>query len=57
MKVTGYTYSALKQCLHELANYIRESLAPDRLKGFDLQTILEADDYLNSDKYMDNAFA
>ena len=36
LKVTGYTYTAIKQCLYTLANYIRESLVPDRLQGFDL---------------------
>ena len=31
LEVTGITYKALKQCLYELANYIRESQTPDRL--------------------------
>ena len=45
MENTGLTYTALKQCLYELANFIRESLVPDRLHTFDLQSILEADDF------------
>ena len=42
---TGVKYSALKNCLFELANFIRESLVPDRMQGFDLQSILEEDDH------------
>jgi len=69
LEVTGITYKALKQCLYELANYIRESLTPDRLYGFDLETILEADNFLIEDQdteaaspdfhdeIMENAFA
>ena len=55
LEVTGITYKALKQCLYELANYIRESLTPDRLYGFDLETILEADDFLIQDKITEAA--
>ena len=44
---TGIKYTALKPCLYNLANFIRESLDPDRLHGFDLQTILEDDDHSN----------
>ena len=47
LKVTGYKYTALKQCLYELANNVRDSLTPDRLYGFDLETILEVDDFFN----------
>ena len=36
MSSTGITYTALKPCLYDLANFIRESLSPDRLYGFDL---------------------
>ena len=65
LEVTGITYKALKQCLYELANYIRESLTPDRLYGFNLETILEADNFLIQDQdteaspdvVIENAFA
>ena len=61
MENTGITYTSLKQCLYELANFVRESLVPDRMHGFDLQTILEEDDHLNKadfdNSYMDHNFA
>ena len=44
MEGTGFTYAAIKKCLYELAKFIRDSLKPDRMNGFDLQSILEDDD-------------
>ena len=49
--VTGYKIGALRQGLYELAQYIRNSLKPDRLAGFDLESVLVTSDLsLSSDE-------
>ena len=35
----GYTVDELRPCLYDLAYFIRDSLKPDRLTGFDLESI------------------
>jgi hypothetical protein len=42
--VTGYRIEDLKQCLFECCTFIRNNLTPDRLVGFDIDSLLELTD-------------
>lgn len=44
--VTGYTIQMLRQALFELSMFIRNNLSPDRLAGFDLDSVLLVEDRL-----------
>jgi hypothetical protein len=46
--VTGYTIEMLKQALFELSMFIRNNLSPDRLAGFDIDSVLEVTDFVES---------
>ena len=48
--VTGYTIEMLKQALFELSMFIRNNLSPDRLAGFDIDSVLEVTDFVESTK-------
>ena len=43
--VTGYSISMIKEPLCALSKFIRENLTPDRLEGFDLEAILDLNDF------------
>ena len=45
VSITGYKISELKHLLKELATFIRNSLRPDHLAGFDLEEIGSISDY------------
>lgn len=38
-KLTGYKLDELRKCLHRLCRFVSENLAPDRLKGFDVDEL------------------
>ena len=44
VKVTGYSITMLKPCLYDLAHYTKNSLTPDPLWCFDLESIRAIDD-------------
>ena len=44
--VTGYTIEMLKQALFELSMFIRNNLSPDRLAGFDIDSVMEVTDFV-----------
>lgn len=46
--VTGYTIEMLKQALFELSMFIRNNLSPDRLAGFDIDSVLEETDFVEN---------
>ena len=46
VKTTGYPMSTLKPCLYDLAFFARDSLNPNRLWCFDLESIRTIDDYV-----------
>jgi len=41
--VSGYSITDLKQCLHELTQFISSNLSPNRLAAFDMSGILSAE--------------
>ena len=43
--VSGYTLEMLKQPLFESCMFIRNNLSPDRLAGFDIDSVLEVSDF------------
>ena len=44
--VTGYSFEMLKKALFELSMFIRNNLSPDRLAGFDIDSVLLVEDRL-----------
>jgi hypothetical protein len=48
--LTGYSIMQIKEPLYHLAKFIRENLTPDRLAGFNLEAILQVQDF-NTGKY------
>jgi len=43
--ITGYSITDLKQCLFDLSQFIAQNLSPNRLIGFDIQAIKNAEPY------------
>ena len=43
--LTGYSVDDIKHCLHDLFLFIFNSLSPNRLENFDIESILETKMY------------
>ena len=41
VETTCYQVADLRRCLHKLCSFVSENLSPDRLKGFDLDALLD----------------
>ena len=52
VSLTGFSILMIKEPLYQLAQFIRENLTPDRLEGFDLESILEVQDFVSQHKQM-----
>ena len=48
--VTGYTTKMLTRALFDLCIFIRNNLEPDRLAGFDVESVLYCTDLINEQK-------
>ena len=45
VSMTGLTIEVLKEPIHDLTTFMRENLVPDRLEGFDLDSIFTAKNF------------
>jgi len=45
-EITGYSFEEIQGCLHDLFLFIYNSLSPNRLENFDLETILKTKNYV-----------